>query len=165
VAADVEGFLAPHEGCDNRRYEPAPIRAKPRKRLPDDDWSHPAVGEDPRDPLPSSIAPRPTDPAVRLARDFDARWAQVCREHPELRVVRASNRGAAVGYLRSVLLPQKSAAHIEAYFDAFMDAAASGDVRIREGQFAWQRFVSWWGTTVVADPSAPTRRLVRRRRP
>jgi len=124
----------------------------PFNRPPDDDWSSPAIGEDPNGPLPPAATVK-VDPAVYLARRFDGKWADAARRDPALRVSRASSRGAAIGYLRKVMLTQVSPEHAEAYMDAFVEAAAAGDVVVKEGQFAFERFVHWWGREDVEDPA------------
>jgi hypothetical protein len=133
----------------------APVDRKdnvvPFNRPPDDDWSSPAIGEDPLAPLPATAIK--VDPAVYLARQFDSKWADVKRRHPELRVTRSSSRGAAIGYLRKVMLPEITPEHVEAYMDEFILAAVTGDVQVKEGQFAWERFTAWWGRADVEDPA------------
>ena len=119
---------------------------------PDDDWSSPAIGEDPRAPLPVHEV-RPVDQAVRLARHFDERWAELGRKHRELRGIRASSRGPAIGYLRKVMIPDKGVELTEAYIDAFVTAVADGEVGIKDGQFAWERFTAWWGRVPIDDPA------------
>jgi len=118
----------------------------------DEDWDTPAIGEDPNGPLPSA-GPVKVDPAVYLARQFDSKWAEAKRTTPALRVIRASSRGMAIGYLRKVMLPEISPQHVEAYMDAFVDACVAGDVLVKESQFAFERFTGWWGREDVEDPS------------
>jgi hypothetical protein len=99
------------------------------------------------------IEPESPDPAIYLARRFDTRWGRMIRAHPELSDVRASSRGAVIGYLRDVMLPQvASPEHAEAYMDAFIHAAADGDIEFKDGQHAWQRFTGWWGKVPLEDP-------------
>jgi len=50
------------------------------------------------------------------------------------------------------MLTQVSPEHAEAYMDAFVAAAAAGDVIVKEGQFAFERFTHWWGREDVEDP-------------
>ena len=123
----------------------------PFNRPRDEDWDSPAFGEDPKGALPASEVR--VDPAVYLARQFDRKWADAKRETPALRVIRASSRGMAIGYLRKVMLPEVSSAHVEAYMDAFVDACVSGDVIVKESQFAFERFTAWWGREDVEDPT------------
>jgi hypothetical protein len=124
----------------------------PFNRNTDDDWSSPAIGEDPKGALPATTIK--VDPAVYLARRFDAKWAEARRRAPALRVTRASSRGRAVGNARSMMRDNGlSPEHVEAYMDAFIDACVAGDVFVKEGQFAWERFFGWWGTTDVEDPA------------
>jgi hypothetical protein len=118
----------------------------------DEDWDSPAFGEDPKGALPATTVR--VDPAVYLARQFDRKWAEACRTTPALRVTRASSRGRAVGNARSMMRDNGlSSEHIEAYIDEFIDGCVSGDVIVKEGQFAWERFFGWWGTTDVEDPT------------
>jgi hypothetical protein len=134
----------------------APVDQKdnvvPFNRNTDDDWSSPAIGEDPKGSFPATRVS--VDPAVYLARRFDVRWAEVKRTTPALRVIRASSRGMAIGYLRKVMLPEVTPEHIEAYFDAFIAAVVAGDVIVKESQFAFERFTGWWGREDVEDPAA-----------
>jgi hypothetical protein len=123
----------------------------PFNRAQDDDWSSPSIGEDPAAPLPGPATVK-VDPAVYLARRFDSKWADVKKSTPALRVSRASSRGMAIGYIRKAMLPEISSEHVEAYMDAFCEAAAAGDVVVKEGQFAFERFTAWWGREDVEDP-------------
>jgi hypothetical protein len=124
----------------------------PFNRPRDDGWDSPAFGEDPKGSLPATTIR--VDPAVYLARQFDSKWAAARRAHPALRVIRSSSRGRAVGNARAMMRDNGlSPEHIEAYIDAFIEAAAAGDVVVKEGQFAWERFFGWWGTTDVEDPA------------
>jgi hypothetical protein len=133
----------------------APVDQKdnvvPFNRNTDDDWSSPVIGEDPKAPIEGTSVR--VDPAVYLARRFDAKWAEAKRTTPALRVSRASSRGMAIGYLRKVMLPEITPEHIEAYFDAFVAAAVAGDVLVKESQFAFERFTGWWGREDVEDPT------------
>ena len=65
-------------GEPHRRAAPGRQEAMMTRRPPDDDWSSPAIGEDPRAPLPVHEV-RPVDQAVRLARLFDTKWADLLR--------------------------------------------------------------------------------------
>lgn len=123
----------------------------PFNRNTDDDWSSPVIGEDPKAPLPATAIR--VDPAVYLARRFDSKWADAKRTTPALRVIRASSRGMAIGYLRKVMLPEISPDHVEAYMDAFVAAAVAGDIVVKESQFAFERFTAWWGREDVEDPA------------
>ena len=148
-----------HNAPPFREVLPAGLRPADQKdnvvpfnRPSDDDWSSPAIGEDPNGPLPPAATVK-VDPAVYLARRFDGKWADAARRDPALRVSRASSRGMAIGYLRKVMLTQVSPEHAEAYMDAFVEAAAAGDVVVKEGQFAFERFTHWWGREDVEDPA------------
>jgi hypothetical protein len=140
-------------GCRPADQTPPEPRSNvvPFNRPRDEDWDSPAFGEDPKGALPASEVR--VDPAVYLARQFDRKWADAKRETPALRVIRASSRGMAIGYLRKVMLPEVSSAHVEAYMDAFVDACVSGDVIVKESQFAFERFTAWWGREDVEDPT------------
>lgn len=124
----------------------------PFNRPPDDDWSSPAIGEDPKAGFP--VTEIRTDPAVYLARKFDRKWADLKRTHPEQRIIRASSRGQCVGNIRNMLNEQAmSPEHVEAYMDEFVVAVAAGEVIVKEGQHAWRCFYGWWGSTDVEDPA------------
>ena len=59
---------------------------------------------------------------------------------------------------------------MEAYFDAFITAVADGEVAIKDGQFAWERFTTGGGTyrsrtrrssrLIVTTPAGPSRRCI-----
>jgi len=112
-----------------------------------------AIGKDPDDVGPSLMIPAGRDDAVYLARRFDAKWKRLRDKHPDLSDVRGSDRGAATGYLRKVMLTQVSPEHAEAYMDEFIAAVADGGVVVKEGQFAFERFVHWWGRDPIEDPA------------
>ena len=117
------------------------------------EFSGPAFGENPDAPLPSLIIPAGGDQAVYLARRFDSKWSRLIKRHPDLGEARGSDRGPATGYLRKVMLTQISAEYTEAYMDSFMEAVASGEIVMKEGQFAFERFVHWWGREPLEDPA------------
>jgi hypothetical protein len=125
---------------------------------PEEDWRGVRVeGADLEAPLQVRSV-RPADPAVRLAQYFDDGWVRVLRSRPDLKGVRASSRGMAIGYGRNTLLPQLSEEHAEAYIDAFMDAVIDGEVEFKENQIAYMRFTWWWGRQWVDDPVAARER-------
>lgn len=94
------------------------------------------------------------DPAVRLAFQFERKWAAAKRAHSALRVSRGKySVGMMIGYIRNSMLTECTPEHVEAYMDAFIEAAASGDVEIKKGQFAFERFTAWWGREDVEDPA------------
>jgi hypothetical protein len=125
----------------------------PFNRQRDEDWESPAFGEDPKGALPATTIK--TDPAVHLARQFDRKWVDAKRTTPALRVSRSSDRGMATGHIRNTMLRDHdlSPEHVEAHMDAFIAACVAGDVIVKEGQFAFEKFSKWWGREDVEDPT------------
>jgi hypothetical protein len=153
-------------GESSRRAEDGPLTrdAKvipmPMNRWNENNEDAPAIGApDPRvgpphDDLGGAATVVRGDPATYLARRFERKWAAAKRAHRELRVSRGKySMGMMIGYIRNSMLTECSPEHVEAYMDAFIEAAAAGDVIIKPGQFAFERFTAWWGREDVEDPA------------
>jgi hypothetical protein len=89
-----------------------------------------------------------------LAYRFQEMWkSEVLKQAPSLKQYRCVNMGAAIGYIRSQFLAQDySPEHVEAYFEAYFAEILVSDLKLKEGQSAWQLFTGWWGSTPVPDP-------------
>jgi hypothetical protein len=94
------------------------------------------------------------DPAIALSQEFKDLWAAAKRKHRDLLgLTRSANAGMAIGYLRNTMLLEVDPEHVRAYMVAFIDAVVAGDVVVKEGQFAFEKFTAWWGREDVEDPS------------
>lgn len=118
---------------------------------PDDDYPPDAIGEDPDTPLPVHRV-RQIDQGTWLARYFDERWHAMARRHREWRMTKPSERGAAVKYMKGVMLAQVDFDVAEAYVQAYVNAVGDGVVAPKEGQLPFLHFTGWWGHEEIADP-------------
>ena len=155
----LHSFHPVHSFCDTGRPDPDRLleyvmnsRREFELQQAIDLHSNVIGGDD--EPLVVKAVPKAT-PAQRLAAKFEAKWVRLClSEHPEWKIYRCLNKGAAIGYLNNTMLPTYSEEHVEAYMDAFFDTLLDpdGGLFMRERQQVWQLFTGWWGSIPVEDP-------------
>jgi hypothetical protein len=136
-----------HERCDTM--------VRMAKGFNEDDprtWG-PAFGEDP-DPPVKGLSTKRGNPAAALAYYFDDQWTTVALgARPEwVGAVEAGPLGPMIGYATRKMA-HVELDHAKAMVDEFVHRAVEDLVDFREGQNAWQRFTSWWGTAGVEDPA------------
>lgn len=114
----------------------------------------PALGEDPHKEQAAAVVA--SNPAVRLAYEFERRWGTVLTRWPEWKMHRCMHQGPAIGYLTSQFLRKGySPEHVEAYFEAFFDELtdSTSSLQVKDGQTPWQLFTAWWGSCSIPDPA------------